>query len=414
MRYFNYLTQAEEERIFHSSPAPFSNCSNREVLSHAIGAALYMPATRINIADDLISGKHLGLVSVVMDLEDAVGDYQVEFAEDNLSQQIQRLAGLIRAEGIGADDLPLIFIRIRTPNQMEKIIHLLEPFLDLVTGFAIPKFNVEAGSEYFDIICSYNERKPSHFPTLYAMPILETAEVIFSESRFLTLYRIKELLSKYRELILNVRIGATDFSSLFGLRRGPDMTVYDIGVIRDCITDIVNIFGRADEQYVISGPVWEYFENGLGLKPHLQVAAFEAAASKETDGVPVKHAHMDDMFNKYMQGLFREVLLDKANGMIGKTVIHPTHILPVQSLYVVTYEEYIDAINIVKGSGEMVGVVKSQYANKMNEIKPHLNWANRILKRAKVYGVLNENENYTSILLGHESSQRETSVLSYS
>lgn len=408
MRYFNYFTRDEEERIFYSPPIEFSNRSEREVLSHAIGAALYMPATRLNIADDLATGKHEGLVSVVVDLEDAIGDHQVELAEENLGQQMYRLAGMVKAETINAHNLPLIFIRVRAPSQMERVINLLEPSLDLVTGFVIPKFNVEVGVKYFEIIHSYNEQKPTNFPTLYAMPILETAEVIFKESRYSTLFEIKELLSEYREFVLNVRIGATDFSSLFGLRRSPDMTIYDIGVIRDCIADIVNIFGRAHDQYVISGPVWEYFQNDRGSKPHLRAATFEDIGGKASQRTRI------DIANEYVEGLIREVSQDKENGIIGKTIIHPTHIILVQSLYVVTYEEYIDALNIVNSNNGVVGVVKSQYANKMNEIKPHLNWANRILMRAKIYGVLNENKNYSSILLGHESSQHEKTVLSYS
>ena len=34
--------------------------------------------------------------------------------------------------------------------------------------------------------------------------------------------------------------------------------------------------------------------------------------------------------------------------------------------------------------------MKSHYANKMNEIKPHMRWAQRILKQAHVYGVYHE------------------------
>lgn len=408
MRYFGYLTRDEEERIFHAPPLAFSNQSNREVLAHAIGAALYMPATRLNIADDLASGKHYGLVSVVIDLEDSVGDHQVELAEENLSQQLYRLAGIVRVDGMKAEDLPLIFIRVRTPSQLESMIELLKPALFLVTGFVLPKFNVDVGTEYLDLIHAYNERRPSHFPPLYAMPVLETAEVIFKESRLAALYEIKELLSRHRELILNVRIGATDFSSLFGLRRSPDMTIYDIGIIRDCITDILNIFGRSDDHYVVAGPVWEYFKNERGHKPHLRSTTFDETLGKSGQRTRT------DIFNEYVEGLLREVMLDKANGILGKTIIHPTHILPVQSVYIVTYEEYVDAVNIVNSNNGMFGVVKSQYENKMNEIKPHLNWANQILTRAKIYGVLNENRNYTYLLLGHEATQQEKSVLSYS
>jgi hypothetical protein len=118
---------------------------------------------------------------------------------------------------------------------------------------------------YFEILENYNDEKPSSAPMLYGLPILESGPVIYKESRTHTLQTIKEILEQYKNLVLNVRIGATDFSSLFGLRRSPDMTIYDITPIRDCVADIINIFGRVDASYVISGPVWEYFPSkGIG------------------------------------------------------------------------------------------------------------------------------------------------------
>ncbi|MFB8733061.1 HpcH/HpaI aldolase/citrate lyase family protein [Bacillus sp. SL00103] len=67
-----------------------------------------------------------------------------------------------------------------------------------------------------------------------------------------------------------------------------------------------------------------------------------------------------------------------ANGIHGKTVIHPTHLKPVQSMYVVTKEEYMDALNILEHADGTVGVMKSTFSNKMNETKPHYRWAEHI------------------------------------
>ena len=70
---------------------------------------------------------------------------------------------------------------------------------------------------------------------------------------------IKRILDNYRDLVLNVRVGGTDFSACFGVRRGIDYTIYDIVTVRDCLTDILNVFSR-ENMYTVSGPVWEYFE----------------------------------------------------------------------------------------------------------------------------------------------------------
>lgn len=101
----------------------------------------------------------------------------------------------------------------------------------------------------------------------------------------------------------------------------------------------------------------------------------------------------------YEEGLIREVLLDQENGLFGKTIIHPTHLKVVQSLYVVSYEEYTDALTIISNANGDLGVVKSDYENKMNEIKPHLSWARKILIRAQIYGVYHAQNSYRNILI---------------
>lgn len=291
------------------------------------------------------------------------------------------------------EDIPLIFVRVRTPEQMKRIITVLEETIEVITGFTLPKFSLANGQQFLNLLHEYNQSKSDCAPTVYAMPILETSDVIYRESRMRTLLDIKDLLNCYKEYVLNVRIGATDFSSLFGLRRNPDMTIYDIGVIRDCIADIINVFGRFDDPYVISGPVWEYFKSDRVLKPQLRQTPFEEAAGKQGRLIRM------DYINMYVDGLIRETVLDKENGIIGKTIIHPSHLLPVQSMYVVTHEEYIDATNIIANNNGSFGVLKSQYENKMIEIKPHLNWAKRIILRSQIYGVLHENQNYTTLLI---------------
>ncbi|MDO3408523.1 HpcH/HpaI aldolase/citrate lyase family protein [Saccharibacillus sp. CPCC 101409] len=393
MRYFDYLSTEETEKLFYLAPEPFCNRSDKSLLAHAVGAALYMPATRPTIARDLSTGKYEGLTSTVIDLEDAVGDLKLEEAEESLVSQIRQLHDSASDGRLDAELLPLIFVRIRTPEQAERVLDRLGRAASLLTGLVFPKFEARTGELYLELLRRYNESRPEGRPVLYGMPILESAEVIYAETRQNTLLGIKELLDRYRDYVLNVRIGATDFSSLFGLRRKPDMTIYDIGVIRDCVASIVNLFGRAGDGYVISGPVWEYFKSDRVMKPQLRETPFQETAGRE--GLKVRMQYI----NKYVDGLIREVELDKENGIVGKTIIHPTHICPVQALYTVTHEEYVDAAHILGSSGGQIGVVKSGYDNKMNEIKPHLNWARRIMIRSEIYGVLNENQNYTALLV---------------
>ncbi|QYK60634.1 C-C_Bond_Lyase of the TIM-Barrel fold protein [Paenibacillus sp. S25] len=364
-----------------------------------------MPATRSEVAEEIKNGKHEGLTTVILDLEDAIGDHQVGQAEQSLAQQLLQLLSYVRTGMMSEQQLPLLFVRVRSVEQLERLLNGLGESLSLLTGFVLPKFSSDNGRAYFALIAEYNRNmhtgagNASDMPVLYGLPILESSKIIYRETRWKELLSIKGILDEYQEYVLNVRIGATDFSSLYGLRRSPDITIYEIAVIRDCIADIINLFGRVGSNYVISGPVWEYFSHRERVfKPQLRVSPFEDALGK-----PGRHLRMD-FISDAVDGLIREVMMDKENGIIGKTIIHPSHIKPVQAMYAVTHEEYMDALEIVERNDGSLGVFKSTYANKMNEIKPHLNWAYRIINRSKVYGVLHEQQHFVSLLPNHENT----------
>jgi len=229
--------------------------------------------------------------------------------------------------------------------------------------------------------------------TLYGMPILETKEIIYKESRMNELLGIKSILDDYFELVLNVRLGGTDLSGLFGIRRSRDTTIYDISVIRDCITDIINVFGRCEKEYIISGPVWEYFGGGQRiLKPQIRQTPFQQAYGSE--GLEFRA----NLIDRYDDGLIHEIVLDNTNGLVGKTIIHPLHIKIVNALNAVTKEEYLDASAILDQAISYNGVIRSEYSNKMNEIKPHHNWARKIILKSKIYGVFHEQQSFIDLI----------------
>ncbi len=369
------------EQYFYQKPQSFSKYSERELLSYGLGATLYMPATRPNIHQEILSKKHDGLTSLVIDLEDAVGDKEVQRAEKLLIRELLHLFGELNKGFLNFEDLPLMFVRIRDLEQLKRLAEQLGDAIRLLTGAVLPKFNAENGE---DLLSEVRKLHTEQHP-FYAMPILETAKVIQKETRMEELLSIKQQVDRYKEIVLNIRIGATDFCGLYGIRRNADTTVYDIAVLRDCITDIINVFQRFDNPYVISGPVWEYFSaKNRMLKPQLRQTPFRERYGDE--GLKWRAKLIDN----HLDGLIRETIMDIANGLTGKTIIHPSHIKIVQALNVVSYEEYIDASNIVKAATGEIGVMKSEFANKMNEIKPHYYWAKKILLKSQLYGVLHE------------------------
>ncbi|MBG9590643.1 HpcH/HpaI aldolase/citrate lyase family protein [Cytobacillus firmus] len=401
MRLFSDIPGEKINKMFYKEPSYFNKRSDRELLSYALGATLYMPATRPNIHQDLLSKKHAGLSSMVICLEDAIGDDEVELAENLLCSELENLSSDLVKGLCEEEDLPLIFVRIRSYEQLMRLKSRIPNGMHLLTGFVLPKFSPAEGCKILTEIKELN----SHGYCLYAMPILETKEIIQKETRLEELIGIKKVLDQYFELILNVRIGATDFSGLYGIRRNSDTTVYDIAVIRDCISDIINIFLRADQPYVISGPVWEYFSSKERLlKPQIRQTPFMERLGQ--DGLKMR----TDLIDRHMDGLIREIAMDISNGLTGKTIIHPTHIRPVQALNTVTLEEYLDAQSIAGQAGGKIGVMKSNYQNKMNEIKPHLYWAKKILLKSEVYGVLQDEITYID-LLKNETFNSDTQLI---
>ena len=390
MKHFSFETPERLGKIFYKQPESFTKYSDKEVLSYMIGATLYMPATKASIAQDVITKKFQELVSMVIDLEDAIGDNQLDEAEALLVKHLETIYFALTNDIITIDDLPLIFIRVRNPEQLKRINSKIGIYNKVLTGYVFPKFSYKNAEEFLQILADIN----TEATVLYAMPILESSEFIYKEDRLASLMKTKEILDAYSKYILNIRVGCTDFCGLYGIRRNVDTTIYDVSVIRDCLADIINVFNRQEDSYVISGPVWEYFSKEERiLKPQLRVSPFEYRHGNY--GVKKRK----ELLNEFLDGLINEVILDKLNGIIGKTIIHPTHIKPVHALYTVTHEEYMDAVSIVNNAEGNVGVLKSQYANKMNEIKPHYYWAKRILLRAKAFGVYNEHEDYTSLII---------------
>ncbi|NDK24507.1 HpcH/HpaI aldolase/citrate lyase family protein [Streptomyces sp. TR1341] len=382
MRHFGHIAPEARQRLFHREPCEFTADSPARLLAAALGATLYSPATRPRLADDILRQAGNGVVSMVLCLEDSIGDADVVAGEENLVRQFADLDSRAGAEP------PLLFIRVRTPEQIPDLVRRLGPSVRLLSGFVLPKFTGERGLPFLEALTAA-EAEAGH--RLFAMPVLESPELLYRESRVETLEGIFRAVDKYRDRVLALRLGVTDFCSSYGLRRAPDMTAYDVQVVASVIADVVNMLGRADGTgFTVTGPVWEYFRLSERMfKPQLRQSPFLEMQAVELRAKLLEHA---------MDGLLREISLDQANGLLGKTCIHPSHVLPVHTLSVVSHEEYSDAQDILRPERGGGGVLRSAYTNKMNEVKPHRAWAERTLLRAEVFGVAREDVNFVELL----------------
>ena len=358
---------------FVVAPEHFDKYTEHGLLRYCLGATMYMPGTK-DFLQPILTKKYPGLTSMVMCFEDACPEAKVPEAEQNVLGLLDALNAELAKGTVSRDDIPLIVFRVRNLEQFRHFSGMLRSeHVPLITGFNFPKFNRSNGEAYFAHLKELNERFGE---ILYGMPILESREMAYLETRIPELMGVKEILDRYRELVLNVRVGGTDWSSVFGVRRGINYTIYDILPVADCLKDVLNVFARHND-YSVSGPVWEYFRARKNMKFEEIPQTINSSLFKQ-----------QTMVNDAVDGLLRELLLDRANGFIGKTIIHPTHIPYVNGMLAVTKEVYDDAIQILNTDG---GVVKSGSGNKMNEIGPHRCWAEKIVMRAKAYGVI-ENE----------------------
>ncbi|WP_165253207.1 HpcH/HpaI aldolase/citrate lyase family protein [Adlercreutzia sp. ZJ304] len=366
--------------MFVKEPIEFNKHTDSELLRFCLGATMYMPGTQ-DFAGKIISGWLPELTSMVLCFEDACPADKVYEAEANSLALLDILVDAIEDGSLDIDRVPLIFCRVRSIGQFHRFAQQLTVRQSkLLCGFNFPKFNSRNGEAYFNYLKQLNDELGE---ILYGMPILEDSKVAFKESRMGELMAVREILDDYKDIVLQVRVGATDFSSCFGARRGVDYSIYDILTVREILSDILNVFSRNND-YVVSGPVWEYFRAPKEMM-------FEDLPKIDIEDRLLRRHRI---FNEEVDGLLREVILDKANGFVGRTVIHPTHIRFVNALQAVTREEYNDAMQILNTNS---GVVKSTQANKMNEIAPHTNWARKVAMRAKAYGVIENEKRYVEL-----------------
>lgn len=376
MRHHRY----NEEFKFVVDPINFDKYTDKNVLQYCLGATMYMPGNK-DFVSAIINKKYLGLTTMVLCFEDACKLEDVPSAEENSINLLNTISEEIQKGNFKYEDLPLIIFRVRNLEQFKRFAERLEAkHVKLIAAFNFPKFNSTNGEAYFSYLAEFNKKFGE---ITYGMPILEDKQVAFIETRVNELIKIKEILDKYRDIVLNIRVGGTDFSSYFGMRRGVNYSIYDIMPVRDCLSDILNVFSRNNE-YVVSGPVWEYFRASKDMRwKELPEFDFTETLIKR-----------QPIVNDAVDGLLRELVLDKANGFVGKTIIHPTHLNYVNGMMAVIQEEYEDALQILDAEG---GVIKSRNANKMNEIGPHRNWADKILMRTKAFGVIENQGSYLKL-----------------
>lgn len=292
-----------------------------------LGAPLYMPAHRRDLMEIANGEKHADLRSMIFCTEDAVSHTEVEGSLRHLGLCLQ---------GFRPHSQRFRFIRARNPEVLERLLNL--PHIEKIDGFVLPKFNLDVFNAYCDQLQG---------TAFKIMPTLETKDV-FDLNAMIELRQA--LLQKHVfKHITMLRIGGNDLMHIIGIRRPRQLTLYDTP-LGSIIAQLVTIFKPYG--FALAAPVFEFLSDNSTLQ--------------------------------------KEIRLDLAHGLIGKTAIHPTQVPVIETNFRVDREDYEMAAKLLDQSSPAV----FKMHNAMCEVATHKQWAESIMHRLHCFGI-EEVENLT-------------------
>jgi citrate lyase beta subunit len=291
---------------------------------YALGATLYMPATRADILEIVFREKYPELRSLVVCLEDAIAEIDVETALRNL----QRVLTAIHERGGRPANGPMFFVRPRD-SEMAAVLNDWR-LMALVDGFVVPKLTLRNLRDWERAVTNSD---------LALMPTLETADV-FNPAAMVELG--EALKACLDDRVIALRIGGNDLMGCLGLRRNPATTLYSTPMSY-VIPMLAGVMGS--QGFALTAPVFE-----------------QLAAPKL---------------------LIEELELDISHGLVGKTAIHPTQISIIQRTLRVSQED----LNCARLIMSNIATAVFKHNDAMCEKATHSKWAKHIFERAKWHGV---------------------------
>jgi len=243
--------------------------------AYGLGATLYMPVIHPKVPDILSGRAPCPSSSVVLCLEDALGEGDVERGIAVLRDVLKSVSH--------RDDLK-VFVR---PRSLE-MAHRLASFRDIgkVEGFVAPKVRPETAADWMDVIRAADLR---------VMPTLETSD-FFDPARIAA---IRDVFNGFdHRSIAAIRLGGNDFLGALGLRRQRGVTSWE-GPLAWVLSMCSSMFVSAG--YPVAAPVFDIIDD--------------------------------------LETLKREVDRDIAAGFISKTAIHPAQVEVIEGAMQVTPDE---------------------------------------------------------------------------
>ena len=203
-----------------------------------LGATLFAPATHKNILPILKREKYPQLKSLLIDLEDGLG-------EASYRQGIETLQKLL-AE-YEPNEL-LVFVRPKDPESLQELLEL--EGIEKVDGFILPKFSLKNCTLYKKILLN---------SSFYVMPSIEGKE-LFGET---LLEQLKTEILEFKEQLLLIRIGCEDMLRQLVMIRSCEKSLFDYAAPSFIFGKVIALF--KSEGFFVSGCVYPCFQDTEGF-----------------------------------------------------------------------------------------------------------------------------------------------------
>ena len=284
-----------------------------------LGGTLFVPASHKKLEKILSGEKYPELRSVVIDFEDGL-------ASTDRPQALDKLPTLLKNF---KETKLLRFIRPQNKEMLQELLKLKT--INNVDGFILPKFSLDNANDYLSLF------PLSNLPFSYhIMPSIEDRELFDT----INLQKLREILLPHTEQIICLRFGAQDMLRQLGLRQNK--SIYMMLAPAQVIANIITTFKPYG--FKISAPVFPNFSDADGFE--------------------------------------NEIAYELQNGLNSKTIIHPSQIAPLNTLYKVSKIEIQEAKSILRKEDGIVNL-----EGEMGEIKTQKPWAEETLKRANSFGI---------------------------
>ena len=277
-----------------------------------------------------VPASHKSLQSIVSGakypkLRSLVIDFEDGLEDDKFSASMDSLSIILEQK---KETSPFLFLRAKDVQHLEEL--LLLNAIKQVDGFILAKFSLLNADKYLELLKNRD---------FYMMPSIEGSE-LFSHTK---LEQLKEKILTNKQKVLLVRFGLEDMLRELSMKRSCEESIFDFASTASVVGNFIATFKSAG--FSVSGGVYPCFND--------------------------------------KEGFIKDVNSDLHEGLISKTIIHPKQIEALNKLYRVSQKELDDAREMMQSRKKVFN-----QNGKMAESLTMKNYAELILKRAEVYGII--------------------------